>query len=182
MATDSLKLQYEIDTKSMAKAISFAGAKLQKSPSPRMRRKQFVYFGVAVLTLVVLMMGMNAAFGIDIVNAGFAVGIVWAVGAMILMQRFAIEGLSESVVETAMKRGDIRLTVGPGGLSEQSGIGRLDIVWDVVEDIEGMAGSTVIRFGGMCFSIPDHALPEGLSPDQFREKLISWRDATEVFG
>lgn len=182
MASESMMLSYALDTKTMAKAMGFAGAQLQKSPPPGVKRKQYIFFALAVVTLVAAGLVFFHGFGIDIWGAGFIVGIVWAVGAFFLMQRVAIEGLAESVVETAMKRGDIRLTISPGGLSEQSGIGRMDIVWDVVDDIEGLAGATVIRFGGMCMAVPDTALPDGMAPEQFREKLISWREASEVFG
>lgn len=182
MANEALTLVYAVDTKTMAQAMGFAGAKLQKKSSPRIRRKKVIYFALAVLALLALSNGAFYAFGAETWNAGFLIGIVWVFGAFLLMQRVAIEGLAEAVTETAMKRGNIRLTIGPGGLSEQSGIGRMDIVWDVVEDIESLPGATVIRFGGMCFAVPDTALPDGLSPDQFRDQLISWRDATEVFG
>ena len=182
MAPDSLKLSYSVDAKTMAKAMAFAGAQLQKSPPPRVKRKQYLYFAIAVVILVLTSVILHQGFGIEIWGYGFIVGMVWAFGAFLMMQRVAIEGLAEAVTDTAMKRGEIRLTVGPGGLSEQSGVGRMDIVWDVVEEIEGIGGSTVIRFGGMCFAVPDTALPEDLSPEQFRDRLISWRDATEVFG
>lgn len=81
-----------------------------------------------------------------------------------------------------MRRGPVVLTVSEGGIAEQSGIGRIDVVWDAVDEIAAIRGATTLRFGAMCFVVPDTALPADLSPDAFRADLAAWQRASETFG
>lgn len=81
-----------------------------------------------------------------------------------------------------MRRGPVVLTVSEGGISEQSGLGRIDVVWDAVDEIAAIRGATILRLGAMCFVVPDNALPEDLSPDALRIDLAAWQSAAQTFG
>ena len=172
---DQIRLSYNLDIPMMMRGMSFAGARAQSMAGggsiSRWVISAAVILGIAGLDTVL------RSQGIELVNAGFVAGMLMSVLILALVQRQAVSRIARVAVESAQRRGPVRFTAGAGGISEQSGIGRIDVVWDAVQEITGLRDSTIIRFGGMCFVVPDAALPEDLPPDVFRERLQSWYDA-----
>ena len=54
---------------------------------------------------------------------------------------------------------------------------RTDHGWSAVDEIAVLRGGTGLRVGVWTYPIADADLPEGLSPDAFRERLNGWRSA-----
>ncbi|MEM7058086.1 MAG: hypothetical protein AAF557_10895 [Pseudomonadota bacterium] len=181
-AQDAIDLTLDLSPGLMARAMMRAGQELQTGAPISLHIKRGAMLAGLALLLAVAQVALHRLYEIELFNAGLVAGMIFAFASLILMQRGAINLMAERVVQAAARRGPVRLTVGPGGLSERSGIGRIDVVWDAVESISAVANGTVVRFGGMCFAIPDTALPDGLTPEDLRMRLESWRSADESFG
>jgi hypothetical protein len=182
MSEGQIRLRYEMDVRLMARVMALAGQRLQASVP--WTRKIFVFAILSAFFLGALMIFpvIERATGIGLSGAGFLGGVLFTVVGTYIVQRSSVHVLAAAATRSAMRRGAIILTVSQGGIAEQSGIGRIDVVWDAVDEIRALQGATVIRFGAMCFAVPDSALPEDLPPDDFRAQLSAWQAASETFG
>lgn len=57
-------------------------------------------------------------------------------------------------------------------INSEISVGRMD--WRCFDGISQILDATVMRAGGLVYPVPDHALPQGTSSDEFRANLKSW--------
>ena len=51
--------------------------------------------------------------------------------------------------------------------------------WLCFDEVMALTDATVLRAGGVVYAIPDAALPEAVTPKQFRADLKSWMEAAQ---
>lgn len=182
MSDDTIRLRYDLDPGLMVRVMMVAGQRVQSKAPVRERVWAFGAVALMFSGALVLLPVIERLFGVTVSGVGFLVGIAFAIVAITGMQRSAIRMLAKAATDSAMRRGPVVLTISEGGIAEQSGIGRIDVVWDAVDEITTVRGGSVVRFGAMCFVVPDEALPAELPPAEFRAQLTAWQSASETFG
>lgn len=103
-------------------------------------------------------------------------GAIAVVGVYILMlQRFRMARFYRALGEHWERTGDMTARFDTqGAVFTQQGT-RMEFDWDAVDDIALTRGATVFRIGMAMFAVPDAAVPDGMSPKDFRTRLNEWR-------
>jgi len=75
------------------------------------------------------------------------------------------------------KAGETEAVFGPQGVTLTDAVSRREMTWAAVDAVASVRGATVLRSGISMIAVPDAALPEDLSPRDFRARLTGWRQA-----
>ncbi|MGR3792405.1 hypothetical protein [Vannielia sp. SX4] len=73
--------------------------------------------------------------------------------------------------------GGYTLRIGPEGILQAGQRVRWQGSWALVEEARDIGNATGIFMAGGLIMVPDKALPEGVSPEDFRARLERWRAA-----
>ena len=63
------------------------------------------------------------------------------------------------------------------GFTHRDGLSETRVDWRAVEAVVALTQANGLRMGGGTVPVPDGALPEGLSPRAFRDRLRGWIEA-----
>lgn len=76
------------------------------------------------------------------------------------------------------RRGQTTAAFGPEGAMFSSSFGETRILWHAVDAVVDLATGTGLKVGLLVYPIPNEALPDGMTPVAFRERLTSWQAGT----
>ncbi len=105
----------------------------------------------------------------------FVTGVIFmaiAAYASIWIQR---KRMSTILTQTQTLQGTVSVELGPDGFRAESAFGDCFLKWQGIEEIHDLQTGTGLRSGLMIYPLPNEALPEGLTPEDFRQKLEAWR-------
>lgn len=85
--------------------------------------------------------------------------------------------LTSSLEQTQSLHGALSVEFGPEGCRLDSAISHSSLKWQAVDEIIDLGAGTGLSSGLLVYPIPNEALPDGMSPEDFRQKLESWRAA-----
>ncbi len=129
-----------------------------------------VWGGLLMVTLALGALGIAPVFvGAGVIGAGILV-----VGFVIL-QRLRMRRFVAEIGSHWDRAGETEATFSADGVIFRDTIMRSQLDWSAIDAIVGFRGGTVLRFGISMVAIPDRALPEGLRPRAFRQRLDDWR-------
>lgn len=126
------------------------------------------------LMLVVLL----GALGIEprYVAAAVIGTLVFLLGFVVL-QRLRMRQFVRVIGEHWALAGETEGRFGAAGVRLVNSVARIELGWDGVDAVAGVRGATVLRSGVSMIAIPDAALPAGLAPRAFRNRLEGWKTA-----
>ena len=144
------------------------------------RYREWNWKGVTWLTLVFLLMWVLRLDALQEIKtaylaAGFIAGVsVTALGHAFfgLMQRKRINSVLK---QTQSLRGPFSVEFGPDGCRFNSPLVNTVLKWQAVEEILDLRTGTGLRSGLLVYPLPNKALPDGVSPEDFRSTLEAWR-------
>lgn len=144
------------------------------------RSRVWIWKIIAWFALVFVMVGvlrLDALQGVETepLFGAFAVGVlfVWAATQVnIWVMRRRMKSIS---AQTQKLQGPVSVELGPDGFRAESAFGDSFHKWQGIEEILDLQTGTGLRSGLMIYPLPNEALPEGLTPENFRQKLEAWR-------
>lgn len=166
----ALRLEFGFDRRLFPRALMAFWFSAVPRSSLRFRLVFWMLVWVAVLAGVVaagaLRLPPSVAWAI-------AAGVValWIIGLQrVRMARFyrALSAHWDKVGPMAIEFDDDGLVVTQTG-------SRMAFSWGVVDAVARARGGTVLRIGMTMIAVPDTALPENLSPGEFRARIANWR-------
>lgn len=144
-------------------------------PAPIGRRIVFwalVWIGLLAVTVGLGAYGIGPAF----VGAGL-VGAAFLIAVFGVLQRTRMRTFAEVIARHWERAGDTVAEFDPGGLRLRDDLSERRFDWAAIDAVAKGRGVTVLRTGVSMVAIPDTALPDGLSPKDFRDRLRQWRAA-----
>lgn len=133
-----------------------------------------VVLGAALFVAVLLGAARVLGPGAEIaVLAGAGLGF----GAAFLVVLFANRRMRKAVLGFEDRRGDVAARFAPAGLEFRSAFDSQEIAWPAIDAVLPIEGGTALLSGGLVHAVPDAALPEGLTPEAFRDRLNAWLGA-----
>lgn len=142
-------------------------------PDPFVKRAIFwavVWFAIGILTLILSVLEIDPSY----VFAGL-IGAAFLIGVFGYLQRTRMSRFWDIVGTHWDKAGETTATFSAEGLTLTDAVSRRDLSWPAIDAIKGLRGVTVLRSGISMIAVPDTALPEGMSPAEFRAQLNDWR-------
>ncbi len=129
-----------------------------------------VWGGLLMVTLILGALGIAPAFvGAGVIGAG-----VLVLGFVIL-QRLRMRRFVAEIGSHWDRAGETQATFSADGVTFRDTVMLSQLDWAAIVAIVAVRGGTVLRSGVSMVAIPDRALPEGLRPRAFRERLDAWR-------
>ena len=83
--------------------------------------------------------------------------------------------LKSTLEQTQTLQGPFSVEFGPDGCRFCSPLSNSNLKWQAVEEIIDLRTGTGLRSGLLVYPLPNDALPDGMSPEDFRERLETWR-------
>jgi len=128
------------------------------------------WLGILAIVMVGSALQISWAFIWGAVAAGF--GIV-----ILILQQSRMARFYSKLGEHWVKTGDMRGTFDATGMRiVQKGI-EMRFDWAAVDAVVRVRGGTVFRVGMTMITVPDRALPGGMTGEAFRARLKEWRGA-----
>jgi len=167
-----LTLTFGFDRRLFARALMAFWTSAVPAPSFRYRVAFWVIAWTATLFAVLAMAGLGWPWAViwGVVAAGFGVGVI-------ILQRVRMARFYDALAAHWTRTGDMAASFDETGLSLTQTGAAMRFDWAAVDAVVRARGGTVLRIGMTMIAIPDAALPEGLTPDGFRQRLNLWRDA-----
>ncbi len=144
------------------------------SAVPRPSTSYRIVFWLVVWLTVLAAVITIGALKIPPVTAG--IGAVIAFGLWILaLQRVRMAKFYSALAEHWTRTGDMTATFDANGAHFTQSESEMRFSWVAVDDVVRTKGGTVFRIGMSMITIPDAALPNGMSAKDFRARLDDWR-------
>ncbi|QDC08117.1 hypothetical protein FHY55_02165 [Oceanicola sp. D3] len=155
-------------------------ASLRKTPSRRPGWRPF-----AVILAVAVAAGIAFALGADWLArwiglatiVGFFVGFYLCFGIVALKGRANWAQLRTRWEAHQARLGPWEMTFSPEGYRIVTAISEVRADWAIIADIFALKGGTALQAGPSMLLVPDAALPDGMTPKDFRTRLEAWRTA-----
>lgn len=144
-------------------------------PAPFVQRAIFwavVWAAIGILAMGITALGLTPYY----VFAGL-IGAAFLIGVFGYLQRTRMDRFWDVVGSHWDKAGETEAVFDPTGLTLTDDVSCREHRWAAIDAIKGQRGVTVLRSGIAMMAIPDTALPQGLTPAEFRSRLQSWRGA-----
>ncbi len=103
-----------------------------------------------------------------VVTAAIQLGNAWLLRAR----------LKSSLEQTQSLHGSLSVEFGPEGCVFNSAVSHSTLKWRAVDEILDLRTGTGLRSGLLVYPLPNEALPDGMSPPDFRQNLEEWRAAS----
>ncbi|WP_282609080.1 hypothetical protein [Pelagibius sp. Alg239-R121] len=158
--------------RSLAKAIG----KLGRNERPG----HWIWKFAAWLALVFLMIWVLRLDALQEVETTSLIG-AFSAGVLVMMiVRVCVIWMTHKRMYSALEQGQklqgpISVQLGPEGCRFESPLINSHVNWQAVEEILDLKTGTGLRSGLFVYPLPNEALPDGMSPENFREKLEAWR-------
>ena len=169
-----------------------SGHTLTYSVTPEMQNRAMVSWAKPMLTRsqkwrrnAVLMLTMMVASAVlvallqyDVVTqvmlfsavAGFYAAILfWFVS-----HRRGMAKLTGFATEALLRQGSVTAIFGAESVVFRSDLAESTMDWRSFDEVIMMKDATVLRAGALVYPLPDAALPENVTPQEFRDDLIRW--------
>ncbi|MCG6884403.1 MAG: hypothetical protein LJE62_11685 [Silicimonas sp.] len=144
-------------------------------PAPFVQRAIFwavIWAAIGVLTMVLYALGIAPGYvAAGLIGAGFLIGVFG------YLQRTRMGRFWDVIGAHWDRAGETEAVFGPEGVTLSDDVSRKEMSWAAIDAVKGARGVTVIRSGISMIAVPDAALPEGLTPGAFRDRLRAWRAA-----
>ncbi|MFY0636249.1 MAG: hypothetical protein JXQ91_20755 [Vannielia sp.] len=107
----------------------------------------------------------------------FVAGIYVMLGVVIWKGRWQWRHLGARWEAHQARLGIWRMGFGRAGYHIRTEVSEVRAGWDIVSEVMSLPGGTGLLVGTAILTVPDAALPEGLTPEAFRARLEAWRAA-----
>ena len=131
-----------------------------------------IWLAIAVLAGAFSHFGLTPTY----VVAGL-LGAACLVAVFIYLQRSRMSRFWDIVGSHWDRAGATEAQIGHEGVTLTDSNSRRELGWAAIDAVARVRGGTVLRSGISMTVIPDTALPEGLAPDAFRDRIRMWRKA-----
>ncbi|WP_298858152.1 hypothetical protein [uncultured Sulfitobacter sp.] len=153
----------------------------QKEPGRKNSIGKAVLWAALLVTVFLLFNLRIIVFSSDFIDPtilgftalGFCAGFL-VINGIYKRQTRAIVKLA---LDAAERHGSFRLVFRPEQIEISSALSHSTMNWLGVDRIVGLSDATVLQSGGGVNVVPDTALPEGVTPAQFRTDLQKWMEA-----
>jgi len=126
------------------------------------------WFGIAIIILAGSALDLPWAFIWLLVLLGF--GIV-----ILILQRTRMARFYNTLAAHWTRTGDMAATFDETGMAiTQKGV-EMRFDWAAVDAVVRTRGGTVFRTGMTMITVPDAALPKGMTAEAFRARIAQWR-------
>jgi hypothetical protein len=148
-------------------------------PAPAFLTRAFRWaIGWGLLLVATLILG---ALGIaPVFVAAGLIGCAVLVLGFVVLQRTRMGAFVAEIGRHWDRAGPTEARLGPSGLLLTDRVSRCELGWAAIDAVVPVRGATVMRTGIGMISIPDSALPPGLSPSALRERIERWQEAGSV--
>lgn len=167
--TDKIVLEYSESRDLLARAMTSWAQPKRTGKALIWYWSKFVIFG-AVLGLALTWSGI-----FRITPDGFWIGLLAGFYATLIgcvvAHRMSVNKLSRFAFDLVDRAGPVTATFDQDGARFKSRISDGWQSWDCVDQVIEMKDATVLRAGAIVYPLPDEALPEGLTPQAFRDWL-----------
>ncbi|WP_299412708.1 hypothetical protein [uncultured Sulfitobacter sp.] len=93
------------------------------------------------------------------------------------------KGQMRTIVKTAQdaaaRQGPVHMVLRPEQVTVSSRLSETTMDWRSVDRIVRLPDATVLQLGGGVTAVPDSALPEGVTPEQFHNDVTKWLEAAQ---
>lgn len=170
-------LTYEIAPEMLKRAmLSWARPMRSRTQKLRLAALGAVVFVALVAVLVVLL-----RYGI-VNNSGLIGGLFGfyaGIGVWLLVHRYSTGKLVGFSNEALARQGPVDAVFNAQAVTMTSRISMGRMEWQCFDDVIAMPDATVLRAGAVVYAVPDHALPAGITPANFRSDLTRWLEAAK---
>ncbi len=144
------------------------------------RREKSARIAIGVIFYVALMAGVFVLLRYDLVTnqmlAGVVLGMFVSVGFLVAMHQRSMKKIKRFPHDAMARHGvtDAVFRAEQVEMTSQIGTARMD--WLCFDEIIPLAEPTALRTGAVVYAIPDVALPNGVTPEQFRADFQKWQE------
>ena len=137
---------------------------------------KFVVWLLSVIAMV-------AALQLEVVQRG---GIAFLIGLLIMWGYIYGNGLlqrrqmNKVMLREETRRGTVTAEFDPLGCRFNSEFGETTLNWFGINSVIDLGGATGLRSALVVYPIPDTAMPDGLTADEFRARLTAWHAAAQA--
>lgn len=172
-AADRIELSFDYERRLFPRAL-MGWWRSVVPPAPFIQR---ILHWAVIWTAILMLTMMLGAAGIEpvFVAAGL-VGIAVFVVGFVILQRLRMRRFVNAIGSHWEAAGRTRASFGPDGVVLADQVSRTEMGWAGVDGIVAIRGATVLRSGISMVAVPDAALPAGMTPRAFRERLEGWRE------
>ncbi|WP_027256445.1 hypothetical protein [Leisingera aquimarina] len=132
------------------------------------------YWIVVFVLLVVFVQAVQAETKAHFAALGFFAGMFFVGVALWALIFWTERQISKRAAEIEVKRGTTHTTFSSEGISYCNDIEQYRLSWLGVDGAIELDGGTGVIYGPGFLPIPDDALPEGMSSDDFRKRIEEW--------
>lgn len=174
-----ITLRYTLEPDMVAEASLALSGTLARRAQGRRLWSALRHVGLWVLIFFVLTVGLDFfGFAPDRMVVFGAVG---GAGLGVFVSSLQVQGIAFRMVERVGRQiaseGEWQMEITPERITERSDTSLRRISMAIVDEVFAVQGGSVILSHGFGFILPDTALPERLSPEDFRAQVTRWADA-----
>lgn len=130
----------------------------------------------AVAVMVVIILAMRLWFP-ERDPTSFIVGLAFGYVSLLLIWHLQHRKHVRFHTRHDAQTGQNDITLDANGIVTAKPSIRTEMTWDFVQGFRTIAGATLIDLGAVRLIVPDDALPDGETPENFLGQLQSWKDA-----
>ncbi|MDD9923759.1 MAG: hypothetical protein OXQ92_15990 [Boseongicola sp.] len=130
----------------------------------------FIWLMIFIVALAVSAFGLSIWYvGTGLIGAGIMISV------FAYLQRTRMSRFWDEIGRHWDKAGETHVTFDEEGLMVDDDVSSRALKWQAVDAIKPVRGATVIRSAITMLVIPDAALPNDLTPKEFRQTISGWR-------
>lgn len=172
MSEYSLKYQ---PTPEMLNRAMVAWTKPQRS-----RREKWKGFAFGAIAYVVLCAAVVALLQLDLVTNqvlfGLGLGMIVMIALWAMIARKHMNKLRGFSHAAMARHGETDAVFRADRVEITSQISSAQFGWLCFDEVSALSDATVLRSGAVIYAVPDAALPDDVTPSQFRADLQSWME------
>ena len=104
-------------------------------------------------------------------------GFYLAMGLWYFVTGKSTRKLTAFATEALLRQGPLRAEFSDQVVTLNTDISTSSMNWRCFDEVSEMEGATLLRAGVMIHTIPDRAMPDGTTPQEFRDDLRRWMEA-----
>lgn len=165
-------LTYQLTPELQSRAM-VSWAKPQRTRTQMLRRLVLgllVYLVLVAATVAVLQMEILTPALVIAAAVGFLIGMAfWAA-----IHQYNMKKLTGFANDALARQGQVRAVFAPSDVELTTAISTGRMQWSCFDQVLVLRDATVLRAGALVYAVPDAALPQDVTPTQFRADLTQW--------
>lgn len=171
---ETLRMEYTVTPRLLLRAMT------AWHPRPRLRTRLLRIALIVVAAVVTgTVLAVTGVFRMmpDGFWTGIFVGFYAGLAFWFVVQRVQAKKIGGFAADLLERQGITRAALSDAGAEFTTDVGRSHTDWPAVDQVITMSDATGLRIGALIHPLPDAALPDGITPDTFRARLMGWIEA-----